>query len=81
VQLYVKHLKSKVSRPLEELKGFKRITLNPGETQTVSIKLPASLLAYWDAAKDSFIVEKEPVQLMIGSSSADIKGQVVVDVR
>jgi beta-glucosidase len=81
VQLYVKHLKSKVARPLEELKGFKRISLNPGETQTVSIKLPASALAYWDAAKHSFVVEKEPVQLMIGSSSADIKEQMNIEVK
>jgi len=81
VQLYVKHLKSKVERPLEELKGFKRITLNPDETQTVDIKLPASALAYWDVAKKGFVVEKEPVQLMVGSSSADIKGEKVVEVR
>jgi len=81
VQLYIKHLKSKVDRPLEELKGFKRVTLNPGETQTVSINLPASLLAYWDVAKKSFVVEKEPVRVMVGSSSADIRGQVEVEVR
>lgn len=81
VQLYVKHLKSKVERPLQELKGFKRITLNPGETQTVKIKLPASSLAYWDTVKNKFIVEKEPVQLMIGTSSADIKRQKNIDVR
>jgi beta-glucosidase len=81
VQLYVKHLKSKVSRPLEELKGFKRVTLNPGETQTVDIKLPASLLAYWDVAKKSFVVEKEPVEVMVGSSSADLRGQKEIEVR
>ena len=81
VQLYVKHLKSKVERPNEELKGFKRITLNTGETQTVSIKLPASAFAYWDVAKKGWVVEKEPVQLMIGGSSADIKGQKIVEVR
>ena len=81
VQLYVTHLKSKVERPQEELKGFKRITLKPGETQTVKIKLPASSLAYWDVAKKSFVVEKELVQLMVGSSSADIRGEKVVEVR
>lgn len=81
VQLYVKHLKSKVERPLKELKGFKRITLNPGETQTVSLKLPASTLAYWDVAKHGFVVEKEPVQIMVGSSSTDIKAEKVVEVR
>ncbi|HEY2583624.1 MAG TPA: fibronectin type III-like domain-contianing protein, partial [Mucilaginibacter sp.] len=81
VQLYVKHLKSKVERPEKELKGFKRITLNAGETQTVKLKLPASSLAYWDVTKKSFVVEKEPVQLMIGSSSADIKEVKTVEVR
>ena len=81
VQLYVKHLKSKVERPQEELKGFKRVTLNPGETQTVNIKLPASSLAYWDVVKKGFVVEKEPVQLMIGSSSADIREQKVIEVK
>ncbi|MDB5090668.1 MAG: beta-glucosidase [Mucilaginibacter sp.] len=81
VQLYVKHLKSKVERPIEELKGFKRITLNAGEVQTVSIKLPASTLAYWDGAKKSFVVEKEPVKLMIGSSSADIKAEKRIEIK
>jgi beta-glucosidase len=81
VQLYVKHLKSKVERPIKELKGFKRITLNPGEQQTVEIKLPASSLSYWDVAKKAFIIEKEPVQLMIGSSSADIKADKTVEIK
>jgi len=81
VQLYVKHLKSKVERPLEELKGFKRVTLNPGEVQTISIKLPASLLAYWDVAKKAFVVEKEPIRLMVGSSSADIREQKDIEVK
>jgi len=81
VQLYVKHLKSKVERPIKELKGFKRVTLNPGEVQTVSIKLPASSLAYWDVAKKSFIVEKEPVKLMIGSSSADVRVEKGIEIR
>jgi len=63
------------------LKGFKRVTLNPGETQTVNISLPASTLAYWNVSKHSFVVEKEPIQLMIGSSSVDIKGQKNVEVK
>jgi beta-glucosidase len=81
VQLYVKHLKSKVERPEKELKGFKRLTLNPGEIKTVNITLPANTLAYWDVAKKSFIVEQEPVQLMIGSSSTDIKAEKIVEVK
>ncbi|HYK36935.1 glycoside hydrolase family 3 C-terminal domain-containing protein [Alloacidobacterium sp.] len=73
VQLYVKHLQSKVERPREELKGFQRVTLQPNETKTVQIPLKASALAYWDETLPGFRVETEPVSVMIGSSSSDIK--------
>jgi beta-glucosidase len=78
VQLYVKHVDSKVDRPIEELKGFKRITLKPNETQTVHLTLAASALAYWDVAKGSFQVEPDQVNLMVGSSSADIRLQKMI---
>lgn len=73
VQLYVKHLKSEVERPRDELEGFERVTLAPDETKTVEIPLKAAQLAYWDEKQNGFVVETEPVKLMIGDSSADIK--------
>ena len=73
VQLYVKHLHSKVERPHEELKGFQRVTIEPNQTKTVAIPLKASALAFWDEKLGGFKVEAEPVSLMIGSSSDDIK--------
>ncbi len=73
VQLYVKHPKSKVERPHQELKGFQRVTLKPNETKTVQIPLKASTLAYWDDKQARLKVEAEPLSLMIGSSSKDIK--------
>ena len=81
VQLYVKHLKSKVERPVEELKGFQRVSLRPNETKTVQIPLKASTLAFWDEKQGQFEVEAEPVKLMIGSSSKDIKLATTVNVR
>jgi beta-glucosidase len=81
VQLYVKHLGSKVTRPHEELKGFRRITLEPGGTKTVEIPLKASDLAYWDEKLSGFEVEAEPVEVMIGSSSTDIKASTTVQVQ
>ncbi len=81
IQLYVKHLKSKVERPGEELKGFQRVTLKPNETRTVQIPLKASTLAFWDEKQLQFKVEAEPVRLMIGSSSKDIKLDTTVRVR
>jgi len=80
VQLYVTHLKSKVSRPREELEGFQRVTLQPNETKTVDIPLPAASLAYWNDKESKFVVESEPVKLMIGDSSADLKLNTTIQV-
>lgn len=81
VQLYVKHLQSKVVRPKEELKGFQRVTIRPGETRTVDLVLKASDLAYWDEKLSGFKVESEPVSLMVGSSSKDIELKTTVQIQ
>jgi beta-glucosidase len=80
-QLYVEHPHSAVSRPREELEGFQRVAVAPGETKTVSIKLPASQLAYWDVHTHAFRVESEPVRLMVGDSSANIALKTTVQVE
>src|SRR6266571_3200990 len=72
-QLYVRHLGSRVERPNEDLRGYRRITLKPGETRTVSFSLPASSLAYWNSDLHRWVVEQEPVELAVGASSADIR--------
>jgi beta-glucosidase len=81
VQLYVKHLRSRVERPIEELKGFQRVTLQPNETKTVQIPLKASTLAFWDEKQGGWNVEAEPVKVMIGSSSKEIKLTTTVRVQ
>jgi beta-glucosidase len=80
VQLYVQHLHSTVTRPERELKGFVRVTLQPGETRTVRIPVKASSLAYWDQINKGFIVEKDDVRLLVGSSSADIRQNTLLHV-
>jgi len=75
VQMYVKHLRSRVDRPLKELRGFKRITLQPGEQQTVSLPLKAERLAFWNEREKRFVVENDRVSILLGSSSADIRLQ------
>jgi beta-glucosidase len=72
-QMYVTHLNSKVSRPIEELKGFDRIHLAAGETKTVTLPLTTKALAYWDEQKNQFVTEPDQVEIRIGSSSADIR--------
>jgi beta-glucosidase len=70
-QLYVRYLDSQVTRPVKELGGFRRISLAPGEARSVVFTLDADQLAYYD--KDRFVVERGTVQMLIGSSSADIR--------
>lgn len=71
VQLYVQFVDTAVTRPNKALKGFQRITIAPGETQTATLTLAARDLAYWDAAQQAWVVEKGQIQLLAGSSSAD----------
>jgi beta-glucosidase len=81
VQLYVQHVGSKVDRPRQDLRGYTRISLTPGETKTVSLPLAASSLAYWNSARHGWEVEPDSVRLQVGSSSADIRLSKVVRVR
>lgn len=71
VQLYTRTVRASVTRPVKELRGFKRITLQPGETKTVTFELPINLLAYLDINMD-YVVEPGPIEVMVGSSSLDI---------
>ena len=80
VQLYVKHVGSKVDRPVEELKGFERITLRPRQTKAVHFTLKSSDIAYWDADQGSFVTEPDHLEIRVGASSADIRLKTQVEV-
>jgi beta-glucosidase len=73
VQLYVHQEKSNVKVPVKELRGFQRISLKPGEKQTVAFTLPAAKLAIWDETTHGFVVEPGAFDVMVGASSADIR--------
>jgi len=81
VQLYVKHLQSKVERPLKELRGFRRVAIQPGQTRTVELALPAKSLAYWDISQQAFVVEPDTVEISVGGSSTDEKLKTRVSVQ
>ncbi|MCM8901501.1 glycoside hydrolase family 3 C-terminal domain-containing protein [Caldicoprobacter algeriensis] len=74
VQLYVHVPAQNVTRPVKELKGFKRIHLEPGQTKTVIFDMPVSLLGFYDENMD-FVVEPGKVDVFIGSSSEDIRAK------
>jgi beta-glucosidase len=73
VQLYASHVGSKVARPREDLRGYKRLTLAPGQTRTVQFSVPASSLAYWNPDTHKWVVEADQVKLQVGASSADLR--------
>ena len=76
VQLYVNDEKSSLPRPLKELKGFKKISLQPGEEKTVSFTLTKVELSYYDDKKNTWIAEPGNFKIMIGASATDIRGTI-----
>jgi len=73
VQLYVHDVAASVPRPIQELRGFERITLAPGEKRTVSFPLATRNLAFWSADAHDWKVEDGKFDILVGSSSADIR--------
>jgi len=70
VQLYVRDNVSSVTRPVKELKGFRKLHLQPGETKTVSFDLGPAALAFHDVAMRE-VVEPGEFTIMVGTSSRD----------
>ena len=73
VQLYVRYPSSRVARPKRDLRGFRRVTLQPNETRTVTFPLAASALRYWDQGAHRWAIENGPVVVEAGASSGDIR--------
>lgn len=80
-QLYVGELKSKVARPVRELKGFARTQLDPGETRRVSLQLDARSFAYYDVASRSWRAEAGAYRVELGQSAENISTSAVVELR
>ena len=70
VQMYIRDRFSSVARPVKELKGFQRITLEPGERLSVAMEITPELLAFYDADM-SFVVEPGEFEILVGNSSRD----------
>lgn len=80
VQLYVKDVASSVTRPLKELKGFEKVELNPGEEKTVTFLLDKRSFAYYNVQIKDWYVETGDFEILVGSSSKDIKLNALVRV-
>ncbi len=72
VQLYIHDVVSSVTRPVKELKGFKRVSLDPGASTTVNFTLDSHALALWDKNM-KHVVEPGAFEIMAGADSANLK--------
>lgn len=80
VQLYVHDIVSTVSTPIQQLKGFAKVNLKPGESQIVEIKLPMKELSLWNAKMEE-VVEPGDFELQVGTASDDIRCKTTITVK
>ena len=80
VQLYVAKPDAKIFRPAQELKGFAKVPLRPGESRTVVIPLDDKAFRYWNTQTNRWEVEGGQYELRVGASSADIRLTAAVDI-
>ncbi len=80
-QLYIKDVESSVHRPEKELKGFTKISLEPGETKTIKMKLSGNDFSFWDVKKKEWKIEPGNFVIMVGSSSNDIRSSIIIEAK
>ncbi|MGW3033334.1 glycoside hydrolase family 3 C-terminal domain-containing protein [Streptomyces sp. NPDC001178] len=81
VQLYTHQRASRDKQPLKQLKSFQRVSLKPGETRTVRLKVRPSDLAHWDVTRSKWVVESGTYDVLVGSSSSDIRARAAWQVK
>lgn len=77
VQMYIRDLVSSVTRPVKELKGFRKVRLKPSETTTVALDITPDELSFYDRHM-KYVVEPGEFEIMVGNSSRDVDLQKVV---
>ena len=80
IQLYIGDNEASVARPVKELKGFRKIALEPGQKQTVTFEITPEMLKFFDADKHEWVLEKGKFTAFIGAASDDIRTQVEFEV-
>ena len=76
VQLYISDLKSSLPRPVKELKGFRKVSLSPGESTTVTFTISKEDLSFFDPDRHKWVAEPGKFKALIGSASDDIRTEV-----
>jgi beta-glucosidase len=79
-ELYVGQVNPSISRPIKELKGFEKVFLQAGQSQTVTLELNQRSFAYFDTATEEWDAVPGTYNILVGGSSQDtpLKGQVIL---
>jgi beta-glucosidase len=81
VQLYTHQRTSRDKTAVKQLRSFDRVHLKAGQTKKVSLQLTAGDLKHWDVTRGKWVVESSAYDILIGSSSSDIRQRTVWNVR
>lgn len=81
IQLYISAKEGQVIRPVRELRAFKKISLNPGETKTVVLELDGRAFSYWNTEIHDWYMEPGSYEIQIGKSAQEILLKKEVQVR
>lgn len=81
VQLYIADKKSSLPRPVKELKGFKKVELEPGETKEVSFTITREFLSFFDPERHEWIAEPGVFDAWVAASAADLKSKVSFELK
>jgi beta-glucosidase len=73
VQLYLRDVQASLPRPPKELKGFRRVHLEPGEARTLKFTLDPAAMSFYDPQKGDWIAEPGTFEVLLGASSRDIR--------
>ena len=79
VQCYVRDVESRLERPIKELKAFYKLNLLPGESKIVNLSLDKTSFSFFDDQINKWIVEPGKFEIMIGSSSKDIRLKQIIN--
>jgi beta-glucosidase len=81
VELYVHDGHSKIDRPAHELKGFKRVELKAGESQTVAFTLGRDAFSYWSPETKGWVADPGTFEIQVGASSRDIRLKASLELK
>jgi beta-glucosidase len=78
-QVYVAPPRGPVSRPLKELKGYARVSLQAGESREITVPLEPRAFAYWDVAQERWVIDPGAYEIVVGAASSDVRLRGRVD--